>query len=442
MKKRYILLIATLVVILLGIFAVPVIFKDDIRALVDRKLDENLTATVYFDEEEFDLSLLGNFPNLTLEIGNVGVVGQEEFAGDTLAHADFLAVELDLKSVIFGDQIQVRGIDLTKPRFLIKVLPNGKANYDIAADTGEEEAPADTTSNLSIGISSWTITDGALVYEDQSLPFKVDLKGVQHKGSGDFTLDIFDMDTHTEAEKMTVSYDGVSYLSEVKLDGDVKLAMDLPQGKYTFKENDIHLNDFGLGFDGTILYPDENLDVDVTFGNKENSFRSLLSLIPTVYAKDFGKLETAGNLVFEGNAKGRYNETSMPGFLLSLSVADGEFHYPELPDRVHDVNASVEIKAPESPDYEELSVDIPRFELYMGKNPIKGSMSLKGLSQYALKADVDATVDLAEVSKIYPIEGLEMAGIFTLGLQADGPSGGANVAARWLHKIGRLSYSH
>lgn len=420
MKKRYLLLLATVLVIVLGIFVVPVIFKDDIRALINRQLEQNINATVYFDEEQFDLSLFGNFPNLTVEVGDFGIIGQEEFAGDTLAHIDLTKIELDLKSVLFEEQIQVKSISLSSPKFLIKILADGKANYDIAKSNGEEPEASTDSSSVSIGINAWTVTQGELIYEDLTLPFKMALSGIEHTGSGDFTLDIFDMDTYTEAEKLFVTYDGIEYLSGVKVKGNVKLGMDLPQSKYSFKENDIHLNDFGLSFAGDIIYPDENLDMNINFASQENTFKSLLSLVPSIYSNNFNKLETSGSLMFEGGVKGRYNEETMPSFTVSLSIADGKFHYPELPDEVHDVNTSIQITAPQSADYEELSVSIPRFEFYMGNNPIKGNMSLKGLSKYELDANVNGKLNLEEFGKIYPIEGLDMKGLFTMGLQANG----------------------
>jgi hypothetical protein len=412
------LLLAIVLVLVLGIFVIPIIFKDDIRNLISRKLNENLDATVYFDADKFDISLLRNFPNLTVSMGDFGVVGKGDFAGDTLTHVADFRLLLNIKSVLFGDKVEVVGVSLEAPRFLVKVLPDGRANYNIVPETPAE--PADTAqSNLAVQINSWEIIDGTVAYRDASLEFDMLIEGLQHQGSGDFAQNVFDMVTKTQVRELTVAYGGVEYLSKHRLQADVTMGIDLGKSEYRFKDNNFLLNDFAFGFDGVMTYPAADLGIDITFSSKENTFRSLLSLLPGIYANSFDKLETSGTLAFEGAVKGIYNEQTMPGFRLGLTVADGRFKYPDLPSEVRDVQAKMEIDAQDG-NYDAMRINIPSFQMLMGKNPIKGRLAMQGLGPSDIDADIEAKVDLAEITSIYPLEGLTLKGLYSLVLKAKG----------------------
>ena len=65
------------------------------------------------------------------------------------------------------------------------------------------------------------------------------------------------------------------------------------------KRNKLNEKDFGM---------------DITFKSPENTFKSLLSLAPGIYTKDFGKIETKGDLSFAGLVKGTYSGRQMPAF--------------------------------------------------------------------------------------------------------------------------------
>src|SRR6202007_1224782 len=101
--------------------------------------------------------------------------------------------------------------------------------------------------------------------------------------------------------------------------------MDMPNMKFTFKENEINLNDLGLGIDGFVAMPGNDINMDMKFLCKQTEFKSLLSMVPGVYTKDFADVQTKGKLSLNGFAKGTYNDKTMPGFGAHLEIADAMF---------------------------------------------------------------------------------------------------------------------
>ena len=302
MKKFLIILASVFILIIAAAFIVPVVFKDDIKAVVDDALAESVNADIVWDAEDFSLSLFSNFPNVTAGLNNFGVINRAPFEGQILFAVSELEVEVDLLSLL-GDQMKINGIVLNTPEIYINVLEDGSANYDITIPSAEEVPSAPVTEAepvaYNIGIDHWEIINGHIVYDDASLPFRLEMKNVQHSGSGDLNQDEFDLDTYTKVDSMTVTFDGVEYLSDKAITADAIINISDEFGRYTFKENSVSVNDFTLSFDGFLaLLPDGSMDMNIDYAAPESTFKSLLSLVPGVYTKDFGDIQSSGLLSF------------------------------------------------------------------------------------------------------------------------------------------------
>ncbi len=418
MKKFLMIVAGLLVVLLLAAAIVPAFFKDDIKKAIDDAIAENVNAKVYYDESRLGLTFFKHFPNVTVTMGGLAVVGVDEFKKDTLAAVDQVDVVVNLMSVIRGNY-RLSGLYLNEPDIYVKVLANGKANYDIAKPSADTTTVEEETSDVEFGIDHWEITNGTIVYDDASIPYYMAMVGMNHEGSGDFTLEVFDMDTYTEVERVTIAYDGDEYITNKRLRADMVLNMDLNQFKFTFKDNEAFVNDFGLNFDGYFAMPEEGYDMDITFASKENSFKSLLSLVPGMYSESFEGLTAKGETQFSGFVRGMYNDTSMPAFKLEMKVVDGNFQYPDLPAPVSNVQVDMLVDNPDG-NIDNTLIDIRQFHLDMGSNPVDAKLTIKNLVNYDMVADIQAKLNLAELATMFPMEGLEMKGMFDLSLKSQG----------------------
>jgi hypothetical protein len=61
LKWTLIVLGGLLVLILAAAFIVPIVFKDDIKAAIDKELAKSVNADVVFDVDKFSLSLFQQF---------------------------------------------------------------------------------------------------------------------------------------------------------------------------------------------------------------------------------------------------------------------------------------------------------------------------------------------------------------------------------------------
>lgn len=73
MKKVLKIFVGFLLVIFIAILLIPVFFKGKIKELIMSEFSKNTEASLYFDD--FNLSLIRNFPNFTLSLDNMGIIG-------------------------------------------------------------------------------------------------------------------------------------------------------------------------------------------------------------------------------------------------------------------------------------------------------------------------------------------------------------------------------
>lgn len=421
MKKFLIVIASILGLLVLLLLLIPVFFKDQIFQKVDEQLAKSVNAEVRYNPDKLSLSLFRHFPHITAGLEKFSIVGKDRFAGDTLLAANDFKIVLNLGSVIFGDKMKIRAIELDQPFIQILVLEDGTANYDIAIEAETLPGEDTTAAEFNIGIHHWEVNRGRIVYEDRSIPIRIDLHEVNHSGDGDFTQDIFDMRTQTEAQRASLVFDGIEYVSDKRLEADATINMNLPEMKFTFKENVLELNDFAVNFDGWMAMPNEPIAFDMTFAAPQNTFKSLLSLVPGMYNEHFDALEASGDVAFQGYLTGIFSEadSTLPGYKVALQVKEGRFRYPDLPQEVKDVNVDMVVEDQKG-DMKDLHLLVNQFNMQMGNNPVKGMVELRGLQPMQVKADIDARLNLAELDQILKLDTMVMRGLFTINLKANG----------------------
>lgn len=426
MKKLFIFLGALIAILVAAIIILPIVFKDDIQAAVDKALDDNLNANVYYDTDAFGLSVIESFPDISLTIENFGIVGVDQFASDTLVNVQSFQLTLDIMSVISGEKLKIINVLLDEPNIKVLVLKDGWANYDIAKSSDadrEEETPAaeetEEASDFGIQFQGWEIRNGNILYDDRSTPMVARVYELNHIGSGDFSTDVFDMITNTVIGKFSLGYDGVIYMSKKKLVADITMAMDMANMKFTFKENNFALNNFAFGMNGYLSMPTEDIDMDIAFSGKDIDMKSILSLVPGDYEEYLEGITSEGVVGFDGYVRGVFNEQSMPKVLANFSIKDGSVSYQDYPIPMEKINIKAAFDYP-SADLRETSFIIDQFNVEVDENPFAASLIFKDFEDYFWDLKVDGNFDLEKITNIVPMEGMELKGLMTTAMQTTG----------------------
>jgi len=390
-----------LLLLLIVAISLPFLFKDKIIARVKEEANKNLNAKVDFGE--YDLSLIKSFPDVQLDLNDLSIVGINEFEGDTLISLKSLKLNINLMSAIKGVQYELNEIILNDPRIYAKVTRDGKANWDITKPS-EETAPATESQPFKMTLKNFEINNGRVIYDDDQSDIESIIIDLDHNLKGDFTEDYFTLKTNTTIGSLDVSSGGIKYLKEVNTRLKADLDADMPNFKFTFKENELQLNELALFFDGVIAMPGNDISMDMKFKAKQTEFKNILSLVPGVYTKDFKDVKTEGRLALDGFVKGIYNEKMMPGFGINLLIDKAMFKYPSLPRSVNNIYVDLKVNNKDgNPD--NTIVNLKKLHLEMGPNPVDVKMNVSTpVSDANIDGEIKGKLDLSSVKDFVPLE--------------------------------------
>ncbi len=411
-----------LLVLIIAAIAIPYFFKDRIVEAVKNDINKNINAKVEF--ADVSLSLFKSFPDFNFTLDQLSLTGINDFEGYKLIEAETIELSLDLMSVISSEKpVEINTISLQKPTINIKVLRDGKANYDIVKASEapvQESEPSDE--NFLIQLQEYEIVDGNFVYDDRLGGTYVEIEDLDHVGKGEFTQDIFDLSTTTDIGSLTARSGGVTYLNKAKGALDLTLNADIINSKFTIKDNSIVLNALKLNTEGFVQMLGDKINVDIMYNTPKNNFKSLLSMIPSAYTADFKDVQANGDLELDGFVKGDYdvNTGSLPAFLINLKVKNGDFKYPDLPLGIQGINTVTKISSPSS-NLDKMVVDVSNFKMELGNNPFEAKVKLWTLlTDPNIDTEIKGVINLAELAKAFPLDGVsKLNGIITSNLTAN-----------------------
>lgn len=407
-------------IIILLMIILPFLFKDQIVELVKNEANKNLNATVNF--EDVGLNLFSSFPDLSLSLDELTIINKAPFEGDTLLTLNEFNASVDIWSVISGDQIRIKSVNLEQPNIYIYVLEDSTANYNIMKEDTTAIAETDTSAGeLNIALKKYSIENGNIAYLDQTGNMTAVIRNLNHSGSGDFSKDNFTLETETTIDELTFEKSGIKYLNNSSFRFDMNIDADMSDKKFTFKENELQLNNLILKFDGFVAMPEESIEMDLAFSSVDNSFKNIISLIPAVYTENFEDLEASGEMSLTGKVQGEYSEENLPKINIDLSVENGMFKYPELPTPVNNVNMNMNVNNPGG-TADNTIINMKNLHFEIGNEPFDARLLVRNpVSTPYIDTEMKGKIDLGQLKNaLYMEDVTELSGIISADFKAEG----------------------
>ena len=404
MRKRILRILGALLgLILVLLVALPFFLEDKLAEVIKTKVNQNINAT--FDFEQAEISLIKDFPNAYVDLQGVRLVNHAPFAGDTLFAADDIALELSFGQLFKAadDPIQIKEFVVNRPYLNIVIDSLERANYDITKTGSEEETSSEeTTSGFQLDVKHYELQQARLRYGDQGTGMVLEIDDMVHIGNGDLALDRSTLSTHTEA-MVSFVMDSVTYLNAQAVTLDADIGIDLPQSKYSFKENKALINQLPLVFDGYVQLLERGQEVQLSFETPTSDFKNFLAVLPETYSKDLAEVRTSGKFEVVGTVSGISDETRVPHFDINLMADNASFKYPDLPKAVTDVALVAKI-ANSTGLLEDTFVKVDRLGFRIDEDVFKLKASIqKLLGNPLVDFEADGRIDLAKISQAYPL---------------------------------------
>ncbi len=411
MKKAFKIFGIIIGVLVLLLIAAPFLFKGSLEKMLKRTINENLNATVEW--QELDLSLFSSFPDASLTLNNFSVTNKAPFLGDTLASGNTLKLDMGIMQLFKSKDLKIDAVKLDNALINIKIDSLGNANYDVAIKD-ENAVVSENTSEegFTFDLRNYEITNSRINYLDKQNKTYLTLTDVQHTGSGDLSEEISNLDTKTQAF-VSFKFDETEYLTKNRFSLDAVFKLDLKNQQYTFLENEAKINDLALTFDGFVKINETNNEVDITFKTPSSDFKNFLAVIPETYLKQISDVKTTGNFIVTGMLKGIVDETYIPTMDIKITSDNASFKYPDLPKTVDNITIDAQLKN-ETGLLKDTYLNIPKLTFRIDGEPFRMNGNIKNMTENPLiNLEMQGTLNLANIKKVLPMEmEQDLSGIF------------------------------
>lgn len=275
--------------------------------------------------------------------------------------------------------------------------------------------------DLKVALKKFEIRNAKVSYDDMSSAMKASLDGFNFLLSGDLGTDQTTIQIASNTERVNLLMGGVRIVRDAVLDILINLDADLVNMLFTLEDNSFTVNDLVLLLDGTVSMPENgDMGVDMSFATSETSFKSLLSMVPAVYMKDFEDVETSGQMKLEGTLRGKLTEMHTPSADINLKVSDARFAYPDLPKSAENIQIDVAVHF-DGVQNDNSVIDLNTFHIELGDNPIDlEAHVITPISDPQVNANVLASVDFATIRDVVPLEDIDLAGRLDASLEVMG----------------------
>src|SRR5690606_32886860 len=174
MKKILKISTITIAVIVVLLLIAPFLFQGKIIKIVKQTVNENINAK--FDFADANISLLRNFPNVSVGIDQMSIINNAPFEGDTLVYANKAHLSVPFMQLFnkAGEPYSINSFEIDGAVVNILTDEEGNVNYDIAKESEkkspttpqdpESAATSQSDQAVSFSVERYEITDSKIKY--------------------------------------------------------------------------------------------------------------------------------------------------------------------------------------------------------------------------------------------------------------------------------------
>ncbi len=406
---------------LLLLFLIPLLFPGTVASEVKKIANERLDTKMDFSKSR--LSFFTHFPSLTVSLDNLSMTGSAPFRNDTLIKAEQVAFGINLKRLIFDNEVKINKLYVSKAMINIMVNQKGEANYNIyisdPKNIKNEDQPEEGTA---IRLERIDLEDCHVKYNDRSAKILFDANGFNYVGKGNLSEDIFDLSTDADIDKLDFYYERTGYIRRKKVHADLITRINTNALSFILQKNELQINKLPLKFTGLFTILRDGYKINIKAASENTTVKDLLSVMPPEYLTWLDETEISGRSDLLFTFKGNYNvaKKQKPNLAFNLKIDNGAINYQNAPVPLTEFNMDLNALLPEL-DPEKLIINLRTLKFKVGeKDYFNAYLRSKGLNEMTVDASVKGALDLAVVDAAIGLNTIDLRGILKTDIKAKG----------------------
>ncbi|MFD2602554.1 AsmA family protein [Flavobacterium suzhouense] len=404
--------------VLLLMYLIPLLFPGTVAQQVKTFANKSLDAELDFGESK--LSFFTHFPSLTVSLDDFSLKGSTPFKKDTLLSAKQVAFGINLKRLIFNNEIKIDEIYVSDALVNVMVNEQGQANYNVYV--APKDQPVDTTgTGPAIRLDRVDFENCKIRYDDRSAKILVKADGFNYVGRGNLSEEVFDLQTDANIDAIDFIYDNVAYIERKEVHADLVTRINTNALSFILEKNQLRINRLPIEFTGLFTILKEGYNIDINAISENNKLKDLFSVVPPQYMAWLEDTRIKGRSDVLFSFKGRYNAVTgqKPDLAFGIRVRDGFIDYKKAPMAVSEYEMNLNVQLP-SLDMEKLNINLSKLDFNLGKDHFHAFLETKGMKEMAVKANMKGTLNLASLDRALGISNMQLKGLLKADVVADG----------------------
>ena len=411
----------TIASVLLLLFLIPLLFPGKVSSEVKKIANKSLDTKMEFSKSR--LSFFTHFPSLTVSLDDLSLTGSAPFSNDTLLKAEQVAFGINLKRLIFDNEVKINKLYISKALINVMVNQKGQANYNIYKAPEEDKNKADDPEEgTAIRLERIDLEDCHVKYNDRSAKILVDAKGFNYIGKGNLSEDIFDLNTDAKIDKIDFYYKQTAYLRSKELRADLITRINTHALSFILQKNELRINKLPLTFTGLFTILRDGYKINIKAASQNTTVKDLFSVMPPEYLTWLEETEISGKSDLLLSFRGNYNvsKNQKPDLAFNLKINEGAINYQNAPAPLTDFQMDLNTVLP-SLDVEKLLINLRTLKFKVGeKDYFNAYLHSKGFNEMTVDASVKGALDLATVDAALGLSSIDLKGILKTNIQAKG----------------------
>jgi len=405
--------------LLIAVFSIPVLFKNKLADAVVKAAGRQLNAEV--NVSSVSLSLLKNFPQLSLELKDLLVPGSSPFENDTLLYTKSVRTKAPLKTLFSPSDIVAGEITIDGLQFLPKLDTAGRRNWNFKkSDSGNANSVANDSDGATTLSGSVQLTNAQIIYREEKSGVELRLKDINlelsERPEGEKTL----FTLKSSVGDLDVRLKEIAYLNDATLGIHAVLEADPANKNFLFGENHILINQLPLQLKGSVSESDGNTACDLTILGEETEFGKLLELFPGKLKTEREKLAATGAVSISGSIKGVFGAADFPEMQLSAELDNGVLQYEGMPETIQNISAKFGLYKPQGA-MDSMQVSISNARVEVAGDPIDFGLQIEQpFSDPHFDGKLDGKIDLGNWRKVWPLDRANLTGEINANILVNG----------------------
>ncbi len=392
LKKIALYTLATVVVVVVSLFASVFIFKDRIIQQFIREANKNLGTPVKIGKIE--VSAFDEFPSIAIVLTDVYVEDSHdgEYPLLTAKKVSFVLNTLEVWRGIYT----IRGLQIRDSEANLKIDKSGKNNYTIVKSGQGGSA-------VSFDLKNVKLSNTFVSYIDISASHHHEFSSAQLTANINAKGDIYHIEALGDVVTEQIGIGNSIWFSKKLF--DIKAIVDYDDAGKSVKIDPSQLTMDKAHFEVSGLYQfkDKNL-IDLHTIGKDTDIRLLLSFFPSGAVERYQKYQSRGDVYFDLKIKGEISKTKDPFLSAAFGMKNVTVYHPDSKARIEGANFDGSFATPSFSTLTKAELFLSNVSATVNGDPFTGNFSIKNFDDPYVNANFKGELNAADILNFYPVK--------------------------------------